>query len=105
MLANAATLDDCATVWTTPAGAPARFVYRGKRFTVVTRPQFWIDRLPWWTRTGRAPAGGGAGLLEQPMWHVTAATEGAPPVTFDLAADPDSNYWPVTGVYDGSAAA
>jgi len=98
MLAEAATLDDCATVWTTPSGAPARFVYRGQRFTVTARPQFWIDRLPWWAGN-RAPAGSGAGLMEQPMWHVLAAPEGAEPVTFDLAADPDSNHWVVTGVY------
>jgi hypothetical protein len=100
MLANAVALEDYATVWTTPTGAPTRFLYRGRRFAVTTRPVFWIDRLPWWHQTSRAPVGGGADLLEQPMWHVCAATEGGPPLTFDLAADPDSHQWRVTGVYD-----
>jgi len=164
---------DCATVRTTAAGAPTQFVYRGDLFTVVTRPQFWIDRLPWWQGVRRLPvgAGAGAGALEQPMWHVRAtARSGAPrdapgaenstnessrphprgglspgrahdapaqvqqvvrssdrgglspgrahdapgrsaagggrfvgTLVFDLAADPDSDQWPVVGVYDDRA--
>jgi hypothetical protein len=92
-------LGDWATVWTTPSGSPVRFLYRGQPFAVTARPVFWIDRLPWWQRSRRAPAGGGGHLLEQPMWQVRASAGGAA-LTFDLAADPDSSQWRVTGVYD-----
>ncbi|MDR0417016.1 MAG: DUF6504 family protein [Propionibacteriaceae bacterium] len=91
--------DNCATVWTTLSGAPTRFLYRGQPFTVTARPVFWVDRLPWWQQAARAPAGGGAHLLEQPMWQVRASTGGGASLTFDLAADPDSCQWQVMGVY------
>ena len=94
-------LDDCARVWTTPTGTPARLVCRGEEFQIVERPQFWVDRKPWWTKARRLPAGVAGSLLEQPMWHVRASQRQGRPVTFDLAADPESVYWPVTGVYDG----
>ncbi|MDR1388076.1 MAG: DUF6504 family protein [Propionibacteriaceae bacterium] len=93
-------LDDFATVWTTPTGAPARFLYRGRRFVVTARPVFWIDRLPWWRQVSRVPPGRAANALEQPMWHVRAVAADGPDLTFDLAADPDSDQWRVSGVYD-----
>lgn len=89
-----------ATVRTTTAGAPESLVWRGRRFDVIARPIPWIDRVPWWKTTARAPLGAGPLVLEQKMWQVqAAAADDGEILIFDLAAGPGPQ-WPVTAIFD-----
>ena len=68
-------------------GAPVRFVWRGVRYGVITAPEPWFGREPWWITARRAPRG--ATLpLDREMWRVDAVALGGPnrmDGTFDLA--------------------
>ncbi len=99
MSADAAVPQERAVVWTDEEGIPLRLIWSGRRFIVSGRPIRWFDRLPWWTTAGRAPAGGAADLLEQPMWQVRATAEDGQILIFDLAVSPGMD-WPVTGIHD-----
>ncbi|MDQ0743223.1 DUF6504 family protein [Clavibacter sp. Sh2141] len=72
-------------------GSPLRFTWRGVVYGVVSSPERWIARVDWWQRTGRAPRGASAHLLELSMWRVEAVplTTGARRVdgSFDLSVD------------------
>lgn len=99
MSADPAAQEEMATVWADEAGVPLRLVWSGRRFTVTGRPIQWFDRRPWWTTTGRAPAGQAADVLEQPMWQVRAQAPDGQILIFDLIAS-SGMQWPVTGIYD-----
>lgn len=82
-----------ATVWTTPAGAPERLIWRGRRYRVDAKPIPWIDRVLWW-QDGEAPA---PGAFERRMWQVQArALDTGELQCIDLEAAPGSE-WHVTG--------
>jgi hypothetical protein len=87
-------LDEPVVVWTTPSGAPQRLEWRGRRFVVCAKPTPWVDRVPWWRLTTRAPAGAGGQLLEQPMWRVQAmALDDKEVVVLDLAVGTQGDWW------------
>lgn len=89
-----------ATVWTTPAGAPERLIWAGRRFVVAAKPIAWIDRIAWWESPVRVPVGRSAQLVERPMWQVTAkALDNGELLIFDLAVSSDAQ-WPITAIYD-----
>lgn len=89
-----------ATVWTTPAGAPERLVWCGRRFVVVAKPIAWMDRTSWWESPVRVAAGQAAQVVERPMWQVTAkALDNAELLIFDLAVS-SGDQWPITAIYD-----
>lgn len=88
-----------ATVWTTPDGAPQRFVWQQRRFVVCAKPIPWIDRVPWWETSARVPVHGGA-MVEQSMWQVQAkALDNGELLIVDLAAS-ETSQWAVTAVFD-----
>jgi len=94
-------VDEPTVVWATPSGAPERLEWRGRRWLVCARPVPWIDRVPWWLGVPRAPKGGAAGLVEQPMWRVQAMdSSGSDVVGLDLAVGTTGDWWRVTRVYE-----
>lgn len=91
---------EAATVWTTASGAPERLIWAERRFLVIAKPIYWVDRLRWWESSPRVPAGGGHSLLERPMWQVQVkALDTGEILILDLAAT-DGPRWPVTAVFD-----
>lgn len=89
-----------ATVWTTPAGAPERLIWAGRRFVVSAKPIAWMDRISWWESPMRIPRGHAAQAVERPMWQVTAkALDNGELLIFDLAVS-SSPQWPITAIYD-----
>ncbi|MGO1523945.1 MAG: DUF6504 family protein [Nesterenkonia sp.] len=100
MTAEPALHQRVATVWTTPAGAPHRLVWAGRRFVVVAKPIAWMDRTSWWESPVRVAAGQAAQAVERPMWQVTAkALDNAELLLFDLAVS-SGDQWPITAIYD-----
>lgn len=100
MAANCALDTQVATVWTTPEGAPARFVWSGRRFVVCAKPILWIARMPWWETSTRPPTGSNTTMVECAMWQVQAkALDDGQLLIFDLAATEQAQ-WPVTAIFD-----
>jgi hypothetical protein len=69
-------LDEAVTVWMSKNGTPRRLEWRGRDFAVCARPVRWVDRVPWWQVSGRAPAGDADGLVERQCWRVQAIPTG-----------------------------
>jgi Domain of unknown function (DUF6504) len=91
--------DAVVQVWTGRDGCPDRLVWQGRRWRVATKPVPWIDRKSWWAQAGRAPAGVGKQLLEQPMWRFRATAEdNGQTLTFDLAQRFEPAAWHVVQV-------
>lgn len=66
-------IDEPIEVEVTESGAPARFIWRGETYGVVSTPEPWVGRREWWrSPTARAPRGSGARLLEVECWRVDA---------------------------------
>ncbi|CAD6015798.1 DUF6504 family protein [Agreia sp. COWG] len=66
------------SVSTTGDGAPSSIVWDGQTFSVIRKPQQWIDRNAWWVGSVRAPRGSSAGLLERLVYRVEVrSTAGA----------------------------
>lgn len=89
---------DFAQVETTDGGAPRAFVWRDRRFVVVTKPIPWIEKIRWWETASRAGRGQ-ATVTERAMWQVQARADDGQILIFDLAVE-NSRHWPVTGIYD-----
>lgn len=90
-----------ATVWSTPGGAPERFVWEGRRYVVVSRPIPWLERVPWWEQpAGTTPRTDGAPVVERRMWQVEArALDTGEILTLDLAVGPGQR-WSIVALFD-----
>lgn len=90
-----------AQVWTTERGAPAKFIFEGRRFVVCARPIFWIGRHDaWWTKVRRLPKTGAVHLLERPMYQVEAKDiDNGEILHFDLEIS-KSREWIVDAVWE-----
>lgn len=103
-------IDEPITVDLSPGGAPARFIWRGAVYGVVSAPEPWIGRRAWWEgEAARAPRGAGPSLLETSCWRVDAiALTASAPVqadaSFDLERCPRSGAWRLAAVLDDADA-
>lgn len=100
MTANCALDTQVATVWTTPPGAPTRFVWSGRRFVVCAKPIPWTARMRSWETSTPAPTGSASTVVECAMWQVQAkALDDGQLLIFDLVATEQAK-WPVTAIFD-----
>jgi hypothetical protein len=90
-------LDEPALVWTSKTGVPRKLEWRNRRFVVSTKPVPWVNRVPWWQLTNRAPSNGADVLAEQQMWQVQVlAVDNGQVFTLDLLTA--NGEWRVTRV-------
>lgn len=103
-------IDEPISVDLSPGGAPARFVWRGAVYGVVSAPEPWIGRRAWWEApSARAPRGAGGALLETSCWRVDAvALSGRAPIrsdaSYDLERCPRTGDWRLAAVLDDADA-
>ena len=90
-----------AEVWTSDDGAPVKFIYRGRRFTVISRPVHWIGRRDrWWEGLRRIPQQNVTELLERDMFQVEAQDiDDGEVLHFDLEST-EGREWPVDAVWE-----
>lgn len=93
-------IDEPIEVELTPGGAPVRFTWRGVVYGVISAPEPWIGRRPWW-RDGRAARAQGPRELERELWRVDAVplTGPGPDGAFDLLHHPSLG-WSVVQAWD-----
>jgi uncharacterized protein DUF6504 len=78
-------------VWTDDDGRPARFVWRGRLFTVLAVLEHREISHEWWRRKGPGDPGPQAG---REFWRVQAAPgKDAPRGLFELRCDPAAGDW------------
>jgi Family of unknown function (DUF6504) len=77
-------------------GRPARFVWRGRLYTVRSVVEHWVVNREWWREPDPVP--------EQPeleFWRVeAAATRGRPAGTYELRRDVAAGTWMLLRVTD-----
>ena len=85
-------------------GSPVRFVWRGVVYGVISAPERWFARRPWWQLDTRAPRGAGDTLIDREMWRVDALplTAGASRLdgTYDLCLHAATGAWSLTRASD-----
>jgi hypothetical protein len=91
-------------------GRPARFVWRGRLYTVRSILEHWAVNREWWRETDPAPGGASLrGIAAQPEpaqpelehWRVEAsAGRGFPPGTYELCHDVAADAWTLRRVVD-----
>jgi hypothetical protein len=83
------------------SGAPIRFTWRGVVYGVVSAPEPWITRRPWWVESSHVAKG--SGNIDLPVWRVDALplTDGAQRMdgTFDLCYERDLRRWTLMNAY------
>lgn len=76
-------------------GAPVRFSWLGRSYTVISRPVRWYSRKQWWQQATAAPKGSGAELIEVEMWRLWAASD-ADRLFFELSHTMPEDAWEIT---------
>jgi hypothetical protein len=77
-------------------GRPARFVWRGRLYTVRSIVEHWIVNREWWTESTPELA-----QPELEFWRVEAAAgQGFPQGTYELRRDVASDSWTLRRVVD-----
>ena len=56
-------------------GAPVSFTWKGRQYTVSSRPVRWYSRRLWWQDAAAAPRGAGGDMVEVEMWRLWAVSE------------------------------
>jgi Family of unknown function (DUF6504) len=83
-------------VHTAEDGRPARFVWRGKLYTVHSIMEHWVINREWWRESDPVPA-----QPELQFWQVEAsAGQGLPPGTYELRRDVAADAWTLRRVAD-----
>ena len=83
-------------VHTSEDGRPARFTWRGRRYTVRSIMEHWVINREWWRESDPVPA-----QPELQFWRVEAsAGHGLPPGTYELRRDVAANAWTLRRVAD-----
>ena len=78
-------------------GLPARFVWRGRRYTVLGVLEHWVVSREWWKQQDPGPAG----PSEREFWRVEASPgPGAPAATCELRRDAATSGWLLARVWD-----
>lgn len=75
-------------------GAPVCFSWRGKSYTVSSKPVRWYSRKLWWQEAAAAPKGIGAAILEVEMWRLWAASD-TDRVFFELTHKMPEDLWEI----------
>ncbi len=82
-------------VWV-QGGLPARFVWRGRLYTVLGVLDRWVASQEWWARQGMGPGT----PAEREFWRVEASPgRHIPPATYDLRHDA-AGRWLLARVWD-----
>ena len=77
-------------------GRPARFTWRGRRYTVRSVMEHWVVNREWWREPNPAPP-----QPELEFWWVEAsAGRGLPPGTYELRRDVAADAWTLRRVAD-----
>jgi hypothetical protein len=85
-----------AVVWVRD-GQPARFVWRGRLYTVREVLDHWVVSSAWWLQRVPDPPA----LAGRECWRVEAATgPGIPAATYELRHDPATGGWLLARVWD-----
>lgn len=58
-------------VTTDESGLPLAFLWRTTRYVIVSEPELWFEKLPWWRKNGNISTLSQF-TLERTMWRVTA---------------------------------
>lgn len=74
-------------------GQPARFVWRGRLYTVQGVLDRWAATRQWWHRPLPGP-------VAREFWRVAAAPAGSVPATYELRHDAATGGWLLTRVWD-----
>lgn len=83
-------------VQTKPDGRPARFVWRGRLYTVHSVIGHWVVNREWWRDPGITPV-----QPELRFWRVEAATgQGTPAGPYELRRDMATDTWTLRRVAD-----
>jgi hypothetical protein len=77
-------VDENVKVLTNQSGEPVRFSWRNGSYQVISRPERWFSRKPWWLEASRAQRGIGSEVLEVEMWRITASKGISSPSQFEL---------------------
>ena len=95
-------INEYVRVDTSESGSPAGFSWRGVTYRVVSAPEPWIGRTPWWVQHKRVPRGSYG--IDVPMWRVDAvALTGPEPHldgTFDLCFEPELGAWSLINAWN-----
>ena len=78
-------------------GRPARFVWRGRLYTVHAILEHWVINREWWREPADpGNAGTGPGQPELVFWRVEAAPgQGMAPEIYELRQDVASGAWTI----------
>jgi hypothetical protein len=88
--------EEPADVQTNQAGRPARFVWRGRLYTVRSVLEHWVVNREWWREPGPVPA-----QPELEFWRVEASPgQGVPAGTYELRRDVAAGAWTLRRVED-----
>ena len=97
-------IEEPVTVELSDDGSPLRFEWRGVHYGVISAPERWFARRPWWLLDDRASLGTGGALIDREMWRVDAVplTAGMPrrDGTFDLALRSAPGEWHMSRAFD-----
>jgi hypothetical protein len=78
-------------------GQPARFVWRGRLYTVLGVADHWLVSREWWKQPGPEPGT----PTEREFWRVQASPgRGTPSATCELRRDAATGYWQLARVWD-----
>lgn len=80
------------------ADRPARFVWRGRLYTVLRVFEHWVDGREWWKHHDDEQAGEPG---DQEFWRVEASPgRNHPAATYELRRDDASGTWLLARVWD-----
>jgi hypothetical protein len=83
-------------VWIS-AGKPARFVWRGRHYTVLRVCEHWVVSREWWKKRGEDPGE----PADREFWRVEASPgRGVSIATYELRRDDATGTWLLVRVWD-----
>lgn len=95
-------IDEPVAVELSPGGTPVRFSWRGTTYGVISAPEPWLAREPWWKTASRANRTAPV-RLERQLWRVDAVPlreADAFEISFDLA--PGREGWRLAQAFSAS---
>ncbi|MBO0775075.1 MAG: nucleotidyltransferase [Actinobacteria bacterium] len=79
------------------AGRPARFVWRGRLYLVLSVTEHWVVSRAWWQRQGLLPSA----PAEREYWWVAASPDPrVAPARYELMRDAGTRGWLLARVWD-----
>jgi hypothetical protein len=64
-------VNETVSVTTDESGAPLAFSWRSNRYVIVSEPEVWFEKLPWWRQSGNVTEIPHH-TVERMLWRVTA---------------------------------